>query len=82
MNQTIEGMAEIAVFIRKSEYDYSIIVEPEGIRFERYLKPGNARETLQMVENSIKANGRKREREREFGEQSPHPVTAVMPCFT
>ena len=65
MNQTIEGMAEIAVFIRKSEYDYSIIVEPEGIRFERYLKPGNARETLQMVENSIKANGRKRERERE-----------------
>ena len=61
MNQTIERIAEIEVFIRRGEYDCSIIVEPDGIRFERYLSSKDERETLQIVENSIKANGKKRD---------------------
>jgi len=62
MSQTIEKIAEDTVFIRNGRDDYRIVVEQEGIRFERYLQPTNARETLQIVENSLRANAKKRER--------------------
>ncbi len=62
MDRPIENLVEIAILIKKEIYEYHIMVENDGIRFERYSPSTNRRETLQEVVNTIRANNKKRER--------------------
>lgn len=62
MKPTIEKIVGNVISIRSDKDEYRIIVDPEGIHFERYHSSTNMRETLQEVVNTIRANRKKRER--------------------
>ncbi len=61
MNNTIEEIIENVILINGNLYEYRVVVGSEGMSFERSSKSGSRKETLQIVENTIKANKRKRE---------------------
>ncbi len=59
----LEALIEQEVLLKSEEGDFYVVFGKDGARFKRYVNYGGRRicETLQEVDNTIRANRKKRE---------------------